>query len=223
MKMVYREEFLKDSVKTLGEILDSFEKLPICHLKDLQGKHTVFVMVDMVNGFAREGALKSTRVENLIPVISALSMKCDELKIPKLAFADCHTSESPEFDAYPAHCLKGTHEGEIVDEIKEIGGYTLIPKNSTNGFLEEKFQNWLNENKEINTFIVAGDCTDICIQQFTITLKTYFNQQNRWSSIIVPANAVETYDLGQHNGDLMHVFALYNMQINGIEIVRGAE
>jgi len=49
-------------------------------------------------------------------------------KYEKIAFADCHTDESPEFDAYPKHCMKGTAESEIVDEIKNIGGYTLIEK-----------------------------------------------------------------------------------------------
>lgn len=36
--------------------------------------------------------------------------------------------------------------------------------------------------------------------------------------IIVPMNAVETFDLGAHNGDLMNLFALYNMHTCGIEV-----
>ena len=223
MRMINKNEFLKRSAETLGEIFDMLAKLPIIRLKDLQGKRTALVIVDMVNGFAREGALKSPRVEGLIPEIAKLSKVCDELQIAKLAFADCHTKVSPEFEAYPAHCMCGTSEGEMVDELKEIGGYTLIPKNSTNGFLEEEFQKWLKENEHINTFIVTGDCTDICIQQFAVTIKTWFNMQNKKARVIVPVSAVETYDLGLHDGDLMHVTALYNMMINGIEVVAGVE
>ena len=223
MKLINKNDFLKRSVETLGEIFDMLTKLPQLRFKDLQGKQTALVIVDMVNGFAREGALKSPKVEELIPEITKLSKMCGELEIYKIAFADCHTEASPEFDAYPAHCTVGTYEGEIVAEIKEIGGYTLIPKNSTNGFLEEKFQNWLKENQQINTFIITGDCTDICIQQFAITLKTCFNMQNKKVRIIVPVNAVDTYDFGLHNGDLVNVMALYNMKINGIEIVKGIE
>lgn len=44
--------------------------------------------------------------------------------------------------------------------------------------------------------------------------------QNKKVRVIVPLNAVETYDLGIHNGDLMNVMALYNMIINGVEVVR---
>lgn len=73
----------------------------------------------------------------------------------------------------------------------------------------------------MNTFIVTGVCTNICIEQFALTLKTYFNKQNVKSRVIVPINTVETYDLDIHNGDLMNVMALYNMIVNGIEVVAG--
>ncbi len=219
MKMTNKDVFLKKSAQTLNGIFKLLADLPVVPLKDLQSKKTALVMVDMVNGFTKEGVLSSPRVEGLIPEIAELSKACDKLKIKKLAFADCHTKASPEFDAYPEHCMVGTSEGEIVDELKGIGGYTLIPKNSTNGFLEEAFQRWLQENKDVNTFIIIGGCTNICISHFAMTLKAWFNLQNRKARVIVPINAVETYDLDLHDGDLMHVMALYNMIINGVEVV----
>jgi nicotinamidase-related amidase len=217
--MYNKDKFLEKTTETLGEIFDMLSKLPAILLKDLEKERTVLVIVDMVNGFAREGALMSPRVEGLITGISELSEYCDQLHIAKLAFADSHTEASPEFDAYPLHCMEGSSEVEMVDELKIIGGYTLIPKNSTNGFLEEEFQKWLKENETINTFIITGDCTDICVQQFAVTLKCWFNRLNKKARVIVPVNAVETYDLGLHDGDLMNVVALYNMSINGIELV----
>lgn len=223
MKMINRNDFLKASAGALGDIYDMLEKLPVLWLEDVCARQTALVIVDMVNGFAREGALKSPRVEELIPEITRLIKKCDELGMLKLAFADCHTKASPEFDAYPEHCMEGTYEGEIVDEIKQAGGYTLIHKNSTNGFLEVEFQKWLEENPQIASFIVTGDCTDICVQQFAITLKTWFNIKNMKIRVIVPVNAVDTYNFGPHNGDLVNVMALYNMIINGVEVVKGAE
>ena len=223
MKIINREDFLSKSCEILGEIFDTLINLPSVKIKDLEGKNTAVVIVDMINGFAREGVLRSPRVEGLIPEIAKMSKMCDELGIARIAFADCHTEASPEFGSYPIHCMVGTSEGEIVDEIKEIGGYTLIPKNSTNGFLEEQFQKWLKENQQIDSFIVTGDCTDICVQQFAVTLKTWFNMHNKKVRVIVPVNTVETYDLGVHNGDLMNVMALYNMMINGIEVVEKIE
>ncbi len=211
------------NIESLNEINNMLEKLPGIRLEDINGEKSAFVIVDMINGFIREGAMMSRRVEAIIPAITELSKKCDLFNMKKLAFADSHTDASPEFGSYPTHCIKDTSESEIVDEIKEVGGYVLIPKNSTNAFLEEAFQKWLNENSQIDTFIITGCCTDICIQQFAITLKTWFNKNNKKSRIIVPMNAVETYDLGPHNGDLTNTMALYNMIINGIEVVKGVE
>lgn len=219
MKNLNKDDFLRRSSQTLEQIYDCLSKLPLVNLNDLEAGKTALVIVDMINGFAREGALQSPRVEALIPEITKLSNACTDKDIVKLAFADSHSDASPEFEAYPCHCKAGTSESEIVDEIKEIGGYLLIPKNSTNGFLEVKFQEWLKANPQIDTFIVVGDCTDICVQQFAITLKTWFNMQDKKSRILVPINAVDTYDFGMHNGDLMHVVALYNMIGNGIEVV----
>jgi nicotinamidase-related amidase len=219
--MLDRKELIQRGTKALEEILELMEKLPVIKLADLPGEQTALVIVDMINGFTREGALMSPRVEGVIPEIVRLSIACDEQRMKKLAFADCHTEVSPEFEAYPVHCMSGTFEAEIVDEIKEAGGYQLILKNSTNGFLEEDFQAWLAQNPQTRTFIVTGDCTDICVQQFAITLKTFFNKNNQKARIIVPVNAVETYDLGMHQADFVAVMALYNMVINGVEVVAG--
>jgi nicotinamidase-related amidase len=219
MKKVNKDTFIKQSTAILEGIYEHLAGLGDVALDGLNPKKTALVVVDMINGFAREGALKSPRVEGIIAGIEAIAKACDKLGIQRLAFADSHTDASPEFSSYPPHCMKGTSEEELVEELKNLGGWLLIPKNSTNGFLEPAFQEWLARNEAIDTFIVTGDCTDICIQQFAITLKTWFNRQNRKSRIIVPADAVDTFDLGLHSGDLMHVMALFNMIGNGVEVV----
>lgn len=216
-------EFIENGTKTLKNIVNMFMEKPSLRITELTSDKSALIIVDMVNGFAREGALQSPRVEAIIPEIALLSQKCEKAGIPKLAFADAHSNSSPEFEAYPTHCLEGTSESEIVDELKEIGGYQLILKNSTNGFLEEAFQKWLEEHPLADNFIIVGDCTDICIQQFALTLKTWFNKQDRKARIIVPMNAVDTYDFDLHNGDLLQVMALYTMHLNGIEIVKSIE
>jgi nicotinamidase-related amidase len=220
LKKINETEFLKKSTETLRELLGSLNKLPIVHLKDLPREQTALIIIDMINGFTREGALKSGRIADTIPAVAELSRRCGEYRIARIAFADNHSVSAAEFEAYPPHSIEGTHEAEIVDELKEIGGYILIPKNSTNSLLEGKFQKWLEQNPRINTFVVAGDCTDICILQFALTLKAWFNIPDKRSRVIVPVNAVDTYDLGVHDGDLMNVIALYNMMLNGVEVVK---
>jgi nicotinamidase-related amidase len=220
VKLCPKNEFLPQSLGTLTALYETVSKLPELKLTDLPPAATALILVDLINGFVRNGLLQSPRVAELIPEVVTLIKACDRLGISKLAFADRHWEVSPEFAIYPVHCLVGTDETEIVDEIKEIGGYRLIAKNSTNGFLEEQFQEWLALNRRRTNFIVAGDCTDICIQQFAITLKAWFNRQNQKVRVIVPLNVVDTFDQGVHNADLMNVFAVYTMISNGVEVVK---
>lgn len=223
MKLINKDLFINKGTQTLGQIWDRLVNLPALDISKLQPEKTALVIVDMINGFAKEGALQSPRILDLIPNIADLMKLANDKGIKMIAFADYHTDASPEFDAYPCHCLGGTSEAEVVDELKEVGGYQLINKNSTNGFLEDEFINWLDNNNQIDTFIITGDCTDICVQQFAITLKTWFNKLNKKSKVYVPMDAVDTYDLGMHDGDLVNVMALYNMSINGVEIVKTVE
>lgn len=210
---------MSDMGESIKGIESIFNNLKTYSLMELDPLKTVFVIMDMVMGFTSIGALSSERVNALVPVITDLSARCGELGIRKIAFVDRHTQNSPEFDSYPKHCIKDSEEIEIVAPIKAIGGYELIYKNSTNGFHEHEFRDWLSKNNEIDNFIVVGNCTDICVQQFTISLKTWFNMNNRRVRIIVPMNAVDTYDAKPHDANLTHIMSLYNMHLNGIEII----
>lgn len=223
MEIIDKISFVGKSTEMLGSLYGMLANLPVLKLKELPVNETVLVIIDMINGFTREGALSSPRVEALIPAIAELSAECGKFGMKKLAFADSHTGKSPEFGAYPPHCMTGTSESEMVEELKAIGGYLLIPKNSTNGFLEKDFQDWLKQNRGIRNFIITGDCTDICIQQFAVTLKTWFNMQDENSRIIVPVNAVDTFDLGLHDAELLNAVALFSMAGNGVELASAVE
>lgn len=219
MKLIEKELFMKRSFGALNVIYEQIKAADKVNLKDFPANETAIVVVDMINGFTREGLLKSHRIEELINPMVELLKAAKEKGIQTLVFADSHPENSPEFATFPPHCLEGTNESEVVDEIKEVGNYRLIAKNSTNGFLEEEFQVWLKENPQVKNFIVIGDCTDICIMQFATTLKTYFNKKNAPARIVVPTGLVETYELEEHNADLMNVMALYMMKMNDLEIV----
>lgn len=214
-----KDAFIAEGGKVLGSIAEWLDQVPEARLSEFDPKRSALIIVDMINGFAREGALQSPRVERLIGEIVRLTQMCQEMSIPVLAFADSHGEMSPEFRSYPSHCLAGTREAELVDELKTLGGYCLFLKNSVNGFLEAEFQKWLQENQAIDHYVIVGDCTDICIQQLAVTLKAWFNMNNRECRVIVPVNAVDTFDGGLHHGDLMHVMALFMMSGNGVEIV----
>ncbi len=218
--MMTRNIFYSNAGKALESIYDTLEGLKPLQLKELEPEKTAMIAVDMINGFAKAGALYSPRIEALVAPIARLSEACNVLDIPQLALADTHPEDTPEFFSYPPHCMMGTVESELVDELKAVGPFLLIPKNSTNGFLEPEFQAWLSSHDHLDTFIVVGNCTDICIEQFATTLKCHFNRLSRTVRVIVSMNLVNTYDFGTHHGDLMHAAALMMLLGNGVEVVK---
>ncbi|MGE5673956.1 MAG: cysteine hydrolase family protein [Mycobacterium leprae] len=214
-----RSKFLSQSMTAVGEMLDTIGALPPGKLADLPADKTALVIVDMVNGFVTEGPLSSPRVAGLIPAIVKLQQAMVERQMPIIVFGDCHEPNSVEFEAYPPHCMAFSNESKVIPEIEAVGGYRRFPKRSTNGYLEPAFQAWLAENPTITNFVLVGDCTDICILQLATTLKTHFNVNGKRSRIIVPVDAVETFDAPGHHGDLLHLFALINMRGNAIDLV----
>lgn len=185
----------------------------------IDSKTTMAVFVDIINGFINEGAMASERVGDIILPNTELLKMCNENNILSIAFADCHEKTAEEFSSFPPHCVKGTRESEIVDELKNEGGYILIPKNSTNGFNEQKFKDLIECHPEITTFIVTGDCTDICVMQFCLALKTYFTAMDKKVRIIVPISCVETYDAPFHSSDFTNLAAYKLLKDSGIAFV----
>lgn len=219
--MKHTNELSQTVAAALEGIRSEIAGLSALQLQQLAPDRAVLVIVDMINGFARGGALFSPRVEALIPGIAELAAACIQADIPCLAFGDAHPSDSPEFTAYPPHCLDGSEESELVSALAAYPEILRIRKNSTNGYLEPVFQQWLEQHSAVDTFIVVGDCTDICIQQFSVALKCAYNRLNRPSRVVVPAALVDTFDLDGHPGDLMHLMALKMMQGSGVELTGG--
>jgi nicotinamidase-related amidase len=228
MQKINIQKFKDRAWLSLERMIEEINSLPTIQLKSLEIDKTVLVTVDMINGFAKQGPLYSDRIAGLIPYIKSMNTLFEEYL--KIFFADTHSKQSVEFKSYPEHGLPETGESDIIDELSTYLNYenaTLIPKNSTNGFLSRAFGEWLNtqSRNSLTQFVILGDCTDICVMQFALTLKAFFNESNIHSRIIIPIRGVETFDLEgtNHDGDLMNLFALYNMKINGIELVTDIE
>lgn len=207
-------EHLLNDLKILK---DNLENLSVENLDDIDLSKTELFIVDINNGFAKSGALYSPRVEALINPITNFTKSISGKVKNIIAFTDCHDENSLELSNYPSHCLISDFESEIVDELKEIGNIKILPKNSTNGFFvldDIKFESTEN-------IIIVGDCTDICIYQLAITLKSYFNQHNMNKNIIIPVNLVDTYDIPNiHSAELLNIVFFNSLMQNGIKVVK---
>ena len=207
-------EIILDNYKSL---LNNLENLSSINLNDFDLNKTGLFIVDMNNGFAKEGALSSPRVEKIIKPIADFSKVLSSKINTIVAFTDTHDKNSVELKSYPSHCLRGDKESEVVEELLDIPNMEIIEKNSTNGFFAMDIEKY----KNLDNFIVVGCCTDICVYQFVLTLKTYFNQNNLDKNIIVPISLVETYDIDEvHSGDMLNTIFLNSMIQNGINVVK---
>ena len=215
----------KNTLFYLKQIETQLNGLTNVSLRDLDIHQTAVITIDVINGFLKDGALSSKRIYNMLEKWVELH----ELTIgyQKVFFKDAHAEDAPEFKVYPEHCMSDDWQSEIVNELVPFisDDAWVIHKNSTNGFLTHEFMSWLAEHPEVDTFIILGDCTDLCIKQFALTLKAYFNENNARSRIIVPIEGTETFDLEvtHHDGNLMNLFSYYEMQSNGIEVIKNLE
>jgi hypothetical protein len=74
-------------------------------------QHVALVCVDLLEGFTREGPLSHPRVAALIAPIVRTVERAHKLGVRDFVFLqDAHPADSPEFGAYPPHCVEGTRE-----------------------------------------------------------------------------------------------------------------
>ena len=178
----------------------------------------LLVIIDMVNGFVKEGALADPEINRVTPNIITKIKEYLSSSLPIISFRDCHKEDDVEFELYPPHCIKGTFESELIDELKPYESSFLdIEKDTTNGFNTYKFKEYI-ANNSFDEIEVTGCCTDICVETFAISLKDYFNKNNISTNIIVIENAVYTFNSDTHNAQNVHNESLNKMKNYGIII-----
>ncbi len=189
--------------------------LPTADFASFDAPETLAISVDLNNGFAKKGALYSPRVEALIPKTVRFAKDCKQRSVRLVALTDCHNQTSPEFTGFPPHCVDGTDEPLVVEEIREYVD-RIITKNSTNGFYRLMEQGLVEPYRN---FIITGCCTDICIFLLAAAIKTWFNEQNTDCRVVVPVSMVDTYDAPGHDAGLLNTVFLCSMLSGGIEVV----
>ena len=174
-------------------------------IKTLQGEKMkrILVIVDMVNGFVNEGALADKKINAITPnIVDLIQMgEFDDI----IAFRDCHQKDDKEFKVYPPHCLAGTRESEMIEELKPYqNDFIDMPKRTTNGFICDSFKKyWQNVKNEQCEYVVTGCCTDICVKDFCDSLISGIAKSGNFSNVIVLKDCVATFDSPVHNAKEM--------------------
>lgn len=203
------------------DLLNRISRVPSLDIEMLDPKKTVLIIMDMNEGMINNPQKIFDPLRGIVAPVADLLRRVKENEIPALVIADSHNYDSTEFRYCPPHCIEGSGGTEIIPELSEIGGYEVIHKNSLNGFHAPGFQKFLKENFSITeNYIVCGVYSDISLMNFSLTLKSYYDQMNKEVNVIVPYNATETFSSHVHVNDLFNVLMLQHMASQGIEIVR---
>lgn len=229
----------KETLSFLAHLDDWIQNLPAKKLKDLvvEPEKTAIISVDVLKGFCSIGPLASPRVAGIVdPIVELMERAWDAGVRHVILSQDTHEPDAEEFSAWPPHCIRGTEEAATVDEIRQLPFFDemmILEKNSIASGLHHDLQKWVMDHTEVENYIVVGDCSDLCTYQLAMFLRLDANERQVKRNVILPENCVQTYDMSielakevgayAHPGDLMHVFFLYHMALNGVEVIKAIE
>jgi nicotinamidase-related amidase len=227
---------IQDSLPFLEYLANWQQSLPVLTLQQAMPDplRTAILSVDVTNGFCYEGALASPRVAKIVAPITRLFQSTWAAGLRQIVLLqDTHEPDAVEFAQWPPHCVRGTREAEAVPEFQALPFFdqlVIFPKNSIQAALNSDLAPWLDARPELDTFIVTGDCTDLCTYQLAMHLRLHANAYQVRRRVILPANCCETYDIPlqvaqsvgalPHPGDLTHAMFLHHMALNGVEIIQ---
>lgn len=187
--------------------------------KQLEELRSLLIIVDMVNGFVKEGALADPNIQKIIPRQLELLKQYLNKDSAVVFIKDTHEKESSEFKNFPPHCIKGTEEAELVDDLLPYESQAIsIEKNSTSFMEAPAFREFIEKTNHLKEISIVGCCTDICIANGTIALSNYLDQQNRNVDIIVHQDATATYDEEHRQAYIDAAYLL--MEQKGIQLVK---
>lgn len=204
---------------TMGGFIEEVNNLETISIKDYNPDETMIVMIDMINGFCKFGPLSSDFVNQMVPLMGQFLDSAIERSIPIVSYRDAHPEDAKEFNFFPQHCVAGTAESDLVDELVRPE-LIDVTKNSTNAFLAKNPLELVNGSK-IKDVLVIGCVTDICVRDFTATFIKHLQQVNQETNVLLVENLVDTFHIeGVHDRQVEHMLALYQLKNTGVKLVR---
>lgn len=187
-------------------------------IEELKKIKKLLIVIDMVNGFVKEGPLAAASIQRIIPENKRLVEEFIESDDSAVAFIrDSHTKDAVEFNVFGAHCLEGSIESELDDALKPYESDTLVyKKNSTNFVFAPSFQEDIANMTNLEEVVLNGCLSDYCVKNGGITLRNLFDQQDRNIKIYVEEDGIDTFDAPNHNRDEETEHALRDMANNGL-------
>ena len=175
----------------------------------------MLIVTDVQEGFTRTGNLASPECTAAIPRIRRIIDERRSRDVPVIFTKDSHRPDDPEFEVFPPHCVVGTPEHDLVDEVRDLEdeAAAVIQKTRYSAFFRTELENVL-VRLGANEAHIVGFCTDICVLHTTADLR------NRDFGVVVHRDGVETFDAPGHERDAVNRWALSHIEnILGAKVV----
>lgn len=178
---------------------------------DNGGGRRVVLVADMLRGFLEPG--RSLDVGDagraIIPAVRRRIAHEQRRGATVLWLADNHAPDDTEFRMWPAHCVIGSVETEVVPELADlVDSEHYLPKTRYSGFYRTDLDARLAALRP-DALVVLGVCTDICVYH------TAADARARDYAVIVPADCVATFDPTAHRFALDHMRRVLGATVEG--------
>ena len=125
----------------------------------------VLVVIDMLNGFLGKGhnLYCGPQGRAIIPFVREKIKEYKESGDPVIFLCDSHDPDDKEFEIFGRHCITGTHEAEIIEELRPLAeGAICLPKKKYFDFFTPELVETLRRLAP-EVVELVGVCTNICI------------------------------------------------------------
>lgn len=186
----------------------------------LAGRRCGLVVIDEQNGFATVGcgplapSEPNAQIDRMIAETDGLSRRFEREDRPIAVFLDWHATDRPE-PPYPPHCLAGTADAELVPALAWLEGSpaaSILKADCINDFVgsidpetgRNAIVDWVREH-HLDTMVVVGICTDICVAEFVATTLSARNHglTPPLRDIVVYEPGCATYDLPRRKAEAL--------------------
>jgi nicotinamidase-related amidase len=138
-----------------------------------------------------------------VPNIGRLLQAAREAGVHIAYTQDTALEEDPEFDIWPAHCVRGTWGWEIIPELAPEPDDLICVKNRYDAFYDSWLDHFLTRIWGVKHLVIVGTVSNICV------LHTAASAGLRWFNMVVPADGISALTEFDQALTLRQVSSLY--------------
>jgi nicotinamidase-related amidase len=151
----------------------------------LPADRSALIAVEMQSDFVKSGGslvvpAASETVLNIVRLPGSARM----LDVRIAHTQDTQVEDDPEFDIWPAHCVRGTWGWEIIEELQPRDGDLVCCRNRYDGLYGTWLDHFLSKIWQVESVVIVGTVSNTC------GARTAGSAGLRWYQVVVPADGV---------------------------------